>query len=157
MRAESKASLANQRAVAREEAVVRLHFQFTDRWESDSMHRSRTNLARQLLRGDPDKDIDEPVMVFFEEVGALHGQGRLNEDLAYEGFSYYVKGWWPACRPFIQRLRRTRQDTSLYERFENFADHMLNQEAVRRRKEKAELSLTDQEVRQFLEEEDFSE
>jgi hypothetical protein len=58
------------------------------------MRHRRSELALHLLKKDPDKDIDESVMGFFEDLGALQRRGRLDEELTYDAFSYHVKGWW---------------------------------------------------------------
>ena len=126
---------AKQLRDARNDIAIRIHLKFVDRWDRASMHKKRMALAFQFLeqrRGITqvrDKDIKEDVMDFFEDLGILSRKGRLDDELTYEVFSYYAKGWWFFCKPYVVRLRDRKGDLSLFADFEAFTIWMMEREA----------------------------
>jgi hypothetical protein len=65
--------------------------------------------------------IQERVMDFFEDLGTLHKQGLVHENLTQSAFGFYACRWWLCCNQFITDQRRQRDDDSLFEDFEFLA------------------------------------
>ena len=117
-------SIDAQHEVSRIEIGTRLYLEMTDRLDSRKMRAARKRLALQILRKAPDDEIDEDVMNFYEDMGALFFKGRMDEVLSYSGFSYDAIRWWAACEPYIRRQRAGEEDPTFYEHFEAFASRM---------------------------------
>jgi hypothetical protein len=71
LRQQAQAALENQRTVSKDEVAVHLNFEFIDRWERASMRHRRSVSALRLLKKDSGTEIDESVVGFFEDLGAL--------------------------------------------------------------------------------------
>jgi len=132
-------ALTTQREVSKNEIGVRLYLQFLDRWDGAQVRGQRARLARHFLDHGPDEQLSEDIVNFFEDLGALHRTSRIDDYLTYETFSYFVKGWWFASKPYIYRLRTKKKDPSLFTNFESLAEAMLDREAAERKTAKSDL------------------
>jgi hypothetical protein len=146
-------SLATQREVSNNEIAVRLYLQFIERWDSPRMVTARKSMAAHFLLNHSDSAVREEVLNYFEDIDGLFEQGRVDQHLTYETLSYFSKGWWFACKPYVLRLRANKGDATLFTKFEDFADLMLGLEATERGLDKRQLVLNDQLVGEFLQEE----
>lgn len=153
-RAAFEASLATQREVSNNEIAIRLYLQFVERWDSPRMIAARRYLALHFLGKFADSSIKEDVLNFFEDIGALFLQARVDEHLTYESLSYYATGWWFACKPHVLRLRANKGDATLFTKFEEFANRMLELEAKARGVDQLQIMRgTENTLEQFLQEE----
>jgi hypothetical protein len=93
------------------------------------------------------------VLDFFEDLGSLLREGRLDEGLAYGAFCYYAKGWWAACKEYVYRVRTAKMDPTLFSEFEFFADQMIDLDSKKRHVPRTEVELGAAETGVFLNEE----
>ncbi|MGB8683668.1 MAG: DUF4760 domain-containing protein [Candidatus Binatus sp.] len=142
-----------QRQISREEIALRFYFTMAERFDNNHLKQSRHALAFHLKGNGSNEQIQEDVLNFFEDLGALFRQGRVDEQLTYDTFSYYVKGWWAACRSYVTWLRGRKRDTSLFSDFEFLADRMRDREAKERSIALSEVVLNGAGVEEFLDEE----
>lgn len=91
-------SLATQHEVSNNEIAIRLYLQFVERWDGPRMIEARKSMALYFL-GRSDSSVKEEVLNFFEDIGALFLQDRVDPHLTYETLSYWATSWWLACKP----------------------------------------------------------
>jgi hypothetical protein len=146
-------SLEAQREVSRNQIATHLYLQMTERFDSARMHEMRKILALNFLANASDETIQEDVMNFFEDLGALLKKGRLDEELAYNAFSYHAIAWWAICRPYVRRQRDRDKDSTLFREFEAFAARMAVLDAAERRVDPSKVDPDEAQQKEFLREE----
>jgi hypothetical protein len=120
----------------------------------DALRGQRRALAKQLLAHTIHDQIEEHVMDFFEDTGALVHRGYLDAELAWEVVGYYGRMWWNACKDYVEKERQRKHgDLTLFYRFQQLADRMAELDMRERNLTRAEVELSGDEVREFLEEE----
>jgi hypothetical protein len=147
-------TLTVQRELSRNEVGIRLYLVMTERFDHPRMDDARKRLAQHFIREIPDKDMDETVLNFFEDLRALLRAGHLNEELAYHAFSYAAEGWWTACSEYVMRERAssTTLDATVFSEFEFFAERMFQLDILKRNISRAEV-MGLQKLGKFLREE----
>lgn len=117
----------SQNEIGHEQLRVSFYLELRKQFDSEEFRRDRRYLAEQFLAkyfqeghiAPPSYDeILEPVMNFFEDMGALVRRGYLDEGLIKDTFSYFGSGWWNASEDYIMNERKTHDDTSLFSDFE---------------------------------------
>jgi hypothetical protein len=119
------------------------------RFNSEEMLRARRELAAQLLR--KNHDPWETVMEFFESIGLLLRKGSLDKEMVWATFSFYIIRWWELCKPFIEEKKK--KDITYYKDFKKLLDEMYTIETMKRGKTKQDVTPTQAELIQFLEDE----
>jgi hypothetical protein len=143
-------SLAVQREVSRNEVGTRLYLTMTARFDRPRMDKARKRLAEHFLDEEPDEELDEYVLSFYEDLGSLLREGHLNEELAYHAFSYPAERWWILCSGYVSRLRTRKGDRYLFSEFEFFANRMFEMDVT-----KLKIPRTDLEKLEPTEREEF--
>ena len=67
--------------------------------------------------------------------------------------SYHVTGWYTVCQPYIVWLQGRKKDDTLFEDFKLLSDRMMDLEAKERQIARSEVELSEDDVKEFLEEE----
>jgi len=82
--------------------------------EFRSMTRERFNAARFCLgKGGKQYDVDEVLDFFDSPIGTLTELGFLDDELVYDFFFEWIRGYWSACNVYIEETRR--KDDTLWE------------------------------------------
>ena len=114
----------------------------------------RKKLADQLLSNASHKDIQEPVINFFESIGIMLRKKYLDKELVWAGFSFYAIRWWSACKDYIDEERRLKKnDITIFEDFQFLVNEMYEFEIKRRSLARTELEPSVNEIKDFLNEE----
>jgi hypothetical protein len=148
-----------QQKVARVEMGVRLYLDVRNRWDSDRMLQRRKALAYHFdspptpVTEQFYMQLNEDVLNFFEDLGSLLRLEYVDERLIYDFLSYYVKGWYTVCRPYIEWLQARKKDDSLFSDFKFLADHMMDRETRERQTARSQVALNEKEIKEFLSEE----
>jgi hypothetical protein len=72
--------------------------------------------------------MDDKILDFFEDVGALYKRNLLDKELARSSFSWEASRWWEVAKVYITNERRDAHDESLFSDFEAFAKAMQKHE-----------------------------
>lgn len=142
-----------QGEVSREDIALRLYLNMEDRFDGFPMQQRRHELAYHLMNKGSMEQTKEDVLNFFEDLGTLLKQGRVNEQLTYDTFSYHAKGWWFACQPYIMWLRARKKDSSMFSDFELLAEKMMERETKERGISREAVNLSAAEIDEFIKEE----
>jgi len=143
-----------QSKVSKDDLKIRLELNFIDRFDSPTIKEARKNLAKQLLSHASHYDIKEDVMNFFEDLGLLLKEKRLDEKLFWGNFSFYAIRWWIATKDYITEERKKyNNDTSLFSDFEYLAGKIYKMEIKELGKSSAELQPDSEEILIFLKDE----
>ncbi len=144
-------TIAAQHEIALKDISVRFYLDMKERWDSDAMLQKRKALA-YLFISEPKPRTDhffhklkEDVPNFFEDLSSLLEERYIDERLTYELLSYYAKGWYSVCKPYIDWLQAKKKDDTLFAGFKILVDRLMVLEAADR--VTTPTSLTDSEVK----------
>jgi hypothetical protein len=85
-------------------------------YERDFRHlvRERHNAARFCLgKGGKQYDVDEVLDFFDSPLGILTERGILDDELVYDFFFDWIRGYWSGCKAYLDGARR--EDNTLWE------------------------------------------
>lgn len=116
--------LIAQNQSAKKLTCLQLFLQLADRYDSDEMNRRRARLARTLLANRETLEIDDTILVFFENVALMMRRGLLDSDLTWNTFGIDVSSYWGALKGYVLAMRETFNDDSLYSEFQWLAGDM---------------------------------
>jgi hypothetical protein len=141
-----------QLRLAREDLKVRLQTSYEEKFDGPALIAERKKLAGQLLTNAAHKDIQEPVMNFFESVGMLLRRRYIDLDMVWSDFSFYAIRWWSASKDYISEERRLQNnDETIFEEFKHLVDALYNFETKKRHLSRAQLEPSKQDLQRFLE------
>ncbi len=120
-------------------------------FDGPEMKAARSQAAKALKCGTETADL-EPVLDFFETVGALVRRRALDPELAWSSFSYWVTCYAAIARDRIQARRSLESDHTYYEEFE-FLAKRFTQVEIKKRHLKSPPSFSLESIEAFLEEE----
>ena len=73
--------------------------------ESEPMHQTRARAAKQLLKGEESRDLDD-ILDFFETVAVLVRRDAVDVELAWQTLSYWIDGYATAAKRFVEEEQR---------------------------------------------------
>ena len=120
-------------------------------FDSPDMKTARSLAAKALKDGGNTADV-EPVLDFFETVGVLLRRRAIDQELAWDSFSYWVLRYAVLAREQIQFRRKDESDETYYQEFE-FLVKRLTQTEIDRRRLKSPPFFPTELLASFLEEE----
>lgn len=91
-------------------------------YDSVEMQRARARLAQELLDHPDSLNINDTVLVFYENLAILHRKKFLDPDLMFNTFSYDVRTYWLALQPYIRTIRTGMNDCDFVSEFESLND-----------------------------------
>ena len=94
-----------QNRATRRLTCLQLFMQLAAQYDSTDMQRARAHLSQQLLDRPDSLDLNDTVLVFYENLAILHRKKFLDADLMFNTFSYDVRSYWLALQPYIQTIR----------------------------------------------------
>ncbi len=118
-----------QRGDSRKDLQVRITMQCLQRFDSDRMLHARHSLAHALRYASQSPQSGgaeyQRVLDFFEDLGALFADDLLHERMTRNTFVYFASGWWFACKPHVERLRKLHGEAaSAFTQFERLGTAM---------------------------------
>jgi hypothetical protein len=129
--------------------ILRLEDQF--RTERMYVNRRKASLAFQANHcADAVNEIDE-IIDFFEGVGFMVSRGALNEKIVWTFFSSYLFRFWHFAQEYIEQERK--RDTTLWSEFIKLYHTLVKIQLGVRWKCGTGLKLSEEDYRQFLQEE----
>lgn len=106
--------------------------------------------AADSLKTHPDEEIDD-VLDFFDWVGYLLRRRALDKGMVWHTFFHWVQGYWSAAEGYI---RQTRQEIPvIWEDLPYLYDQLTAIEKHRRKCSDADLTLSKDDVQEFLDQE----
>jgi hypothetical protein len=104
-----------------------------DLWNSAAMVRHRVEFCKDPYATDiKRRQADDPIMLFFEDIGMQVNRGILDKKLVWEKYSVRVEYYWPMARQRIEEERASMKDNTIYEEFEYLYDTMSKISRARR-------------------------
>lgn len=102
-------------------AYLQIFLQLASQYDSADTRQIRSRLAHCLLKDPECIEIEDSLLVFFENLAILYRRGILDRDLVWNTFVFDVPRYWHAVGHFVTHLRTTHSDPSIFEEFEKFA------------------------------------
>jgi hypothetical protein len=132
--------------------------QLAAQYDSADMQRTRASLAAKLRDERHTFDINDSLLVFYENIAILHRRGLLDSELMINTFSVDVRSYWVALRHYVEYARNFGGAyTDLYTEFEQLNDFFVEEAKAkettllhRQAKPLSAGGLSDEFVRDFL-------
>lgn len=112
--------LWRQNKKAKELTCLQLYLQLSAQYDSPEMNIRRARLAEKLLNDPETLDIDDTLLVFYENVGLMLERDLLDIDLVDNVFGYDVRHYWHSLEHYVKYARKF--DDTLYIYFEYLKD-----------------------------------
>ena len=110
-----------QNRSARRLLGFQLFAQMATQYDSQEMQRVRSRLADTLLADKAPLQIDETLLVHYENLALLVRRGLIDRQLVWNLYSYDAPRYWLASRDYVQVARKKYSEPSLFEEFEGLA------------------------------------
>ena len=95
--------------------------QLAQQYDSLDMQRKRGALAEALLNHPGEHDLDDTVLMFFENLAHLRRRGLLEDEMTWNFISVDVIFFHAATEHYIRHMRSKFSAQHLFEEFENLA------------------------------------
>lgn len=139
-----------QNRAARQLTCLQLFVQLAAQYDSADMQQVRASLAAKLL-SDPDTlEINDSLLVFYENIGVLSRRGLLDPELMANTFSIDVRSYWSALRHYVEHIRNTFKEPLLFFQFERLNDHFVEEAKTYVGASTSQVGLTRDAVQSFL-------
>lgn len=127
-----------------------LFAQMATQYESQEMLQARSRLSDALLADEATPQIDETLLVHYENVALLERKGLIDRQLIWNIYSHDVPRYWLAVRSYVQASRETYLAPWLFEEFEDLTKRfrLLKQSPLGTPLRHHDISLSD--LRDFL-------
>ena len=104
---------------------LQLFIQIAAQYDSEEMRRIRARMAKRLLDDGKIPELDDTLLVHYENVAILFRRKLLDRELVWNIYGHDVPRYWQAVRHYVEYSRQKALDPALYEEFENFAKKLL--------------------------------
>jgi len=136
---------------------IQLFIQLAAQYDSEDMQRARARLAAKLLSDPTTVEINDSLLVFYENIAILDRRKLLDSGLMRNTFSIDVRNYWLALRHYVEHVRNTLGDsvggTVFYLEFEQLNDRFVKEAQSPENSAQSSLpeaSLTTDAVQKFL-------
>ena len=134
-----------------------LFMQIAAQYDSENMQKIRAALAAQLLNNSTTLDINDSLLVFYENIGLLERRKLLDSELMFNTFALDVCGYWSALQHYVKHVRDTfgvNVGIAFYVEFEQlsgrFAKKMQSRGSQLYSKKSSKVSMIPENVKNFL-------
>ena len=135
-----------QREEAKALLEVQISSELENKFDSDGMRKARSLLASQLLKKNAITEFR--VIDFFDSVAMYTHRHRIDREITYQNYSYWIKRYWPALKPHIEVFRKEQKDPAYYDDFESLYQDILEED-----KKDGIVMPDEKEIQRFLQEE----
>lgn len=117
-----------QNLAAKRLTGLQLFIQVAAQYDSTEMQDQRSSLSRKLLDDPHAVDLNDSLLVFYENLAILIRRKLLDIELARNTFSIDVRSYWQALEHYVTYTRNTFKDPCFFEEFEWLATFFLEHE-----------------------------
>ena len=111
-----------QNRSARRLLGFQLFAQMAKQYDSPEMLQARSRLADALLADETTHDIDETVLMHYENLALLVRRGLIDRQLVWNIYSYDAPRYWLVLRNYVQSFREKYSEPSYFEEFEGLVE-----------------------------------
>lgn len=116
-----------QNRAAKRLMCLQFFMQLAAQYDSSDMQRTRARLAAKLLSEPATLEINDSLLVFYENIAILHRKGLLDSALLDNTFSIDVRNYWSALRHYVKHMRETFGDNAIFFEFEQLNDFFIKE------------------------------
>jgi len=117
-----------QNRAAKRLTGLQLFMQVAAHYDSPEMQEQRASLSRKLLDNPHAVDLNDSLLVFYENLAILVRRELLDIELARNTFSIDVRSYWHALEHYVAHTRSTFKDPCFFEEFEWLAKFFFRHE-----------------------------
>ncbi len=139
----------------RQARSIDLILKFEDRFWSSHFKQIRSGSAYSLMNylfptggGNVKASVNEEVFDFFETLGLMFGRYKLDEELVWNTFFEWVRGYWESAEKYI--LEERKRDACIWQEFERLYHGLMKVNKKRIRISHSDNRLSDKEIADFL-------
>jgi hypothetical protein len=129
---------------------LQLFIQLAAQYGSAEMHEARRRIAKLLLDDPKTLEVEESLLIYFENVAILSRKRLLDRDLMWNTFVYDVPRYWHLLRDYILYARAVGNNPAMYEEFEHLAKELSSRACSPLGTKLPSLELTEESLRDFL-------
>jgi len=129
---------------------LQLFMQLAAQYDSLDMQRTRARLAAKLLYDPTTVEINDSLLVFYENIAILHRRGLLDSELMDNTFSIDVRSYWAALRHYVEYMRKTFGDVVFFLELEQLNDHFVKEAQSKEERSLSNVGLTPEAIQSFL-------
>ncbi len=107
-----------QNRAAKQLTCLQLFVGLAAQYDATDFQACRANLAAKLLSRPEALDLDDRLLVFYENVAILNRKRILDQELLANTFAIDVCGYWHATKHYVENARSTFEDATLFSEFE---------------------------------------
>lgn len=112
-----------QNRSAKSLTCLQLFIQLAAQYDSGEMQKIRGRLASKLLETPGAVDLEDSLLVFYENLAILVRRRLLDTDLVWNTFSIDVRCYWLALKHYVEKTRVEYSDQTIFEEFEALHKH----------------------------------
>jgi hypothetical protein len=139
-----------QNRSAKRLTCLQLFMQLAAQYDSVDMQRTRVRLASKLLSYPTTVEINDSLLVFYENIAILHRRGLLDSELMDNTFSIDVRSYWAALRHYVEYMRKTFGDNKIFFELEKLNDHFVKEAQSQEGTPLSNVGLTAEAIQGFL-------
>jgi len=110
---------------------LQLCLEFQKQYDSEYMQDRRGALARSLLDNPETCEIDDGILVFFENLSHFEHRGLLDRDMVWNTFSADVISYWAALKHYVEWVREEMRDPTFFEETERLCKEIAKENKKR--------------------------
>lgn len=134
-----------QNRSAKRLTCLQLFLQLAAQYDSDEMQRRRAQLSKKLLQNPKTLDVEDTLLVFFENLALMSRLKLLDRRLVWNSFSVDVCSYWFALKHYVMHVRQVFKDDEFFCEFEE-----LNKRLLRKQAPDSQVGMNQASVEQFL-------
>ncbi len=139
-----------QNRAAKRLTCLQLFVQIAAQYDSADMQRIRARLADRLLADSTTLEVEDSLLVLFENLAILTRRDLLDYELVWNTFGFDVPRYWWVLRHYIEHCRKKHSDSSLFEEFEKLSERLRLSERSPLGTHLSQPNLTSEESHDFL-------
>ena len=140
----------SQNRSAQRLTCLQLFIQLAAQYGSAEMHDARRRIAKRLLDDPKTLEVEDSLLIFFENLAILSRKRLLDRDLTWNTFVFDVPRYWHLLRHYVLHARAVTNTPALYEEFEHLAKELSSRAYSPLGTKLPSLELTDESLRDFL-------
>lgn len=139
-----------QNRYAKRLTCLQLFIQIAAQYDSADMQAVRRRMADRLLCDPETLEVEDTLLMFFENLAFLYRKHLLDKELIWNRFVFDVPRYWFLLQHYITHSRDKFVDMTMYEEFEQLAQSFTRQRRSPLGTKIMSLNYTDESLREFL-------
>ena len=139
-----------QNRAAKRLTCLQLFMQLAAQYDSLDMQRTSARLAAKLLSDPTTIEINDSLLVFYENIAILHRRELLDSELMDNTFSIDVRSYWAALRHYVEYMRKTFGDNTFFLELDQLNDYFVKLAQSQEGRDLSSVGIAPEAIQSFL-------